>query len=153
MLSEIANKVFSDGRLLIRHSKNGEWRTQANLSSDWFQPRCSVRRVVETIRSDILADILLNADAEWLISLPPSGQHGFSCDLFGMFGVSNVRILFGELETDCPDFDTALVWLGRALSDSYRLRTRKTKKRTISATLEPAEVSSGKPMIEVGYGI
>lgn len=144
-------QAFFDGRLLAFDSGKREWTVLATIPGDWLQRGSSVKRVIEYIRAEFAPRILVDADAEWIIAIPPCGSLGFSCDLSGSSRERAVKILFGELEDDCTDLETALAWLARALSDDYQLRTKRSKNRILSARLEPVIADPSKPYIEMGY--
>lgn len=87
-------------------------------------------------------------DEDWLLSIPPTCSEGFAIDVCRSDG--GIRGFFGELEQEFDTVDDALIWVGRALSSDYRLRTVLRGQRPMERHLEPAQEGCG-PSLSAGY--
>jgi len=87
----------------------------------------------------------------WHLSLLPIGPDGFPIDLTG----SSDRICscFGGLEVEFETLSAALVWVERALSDAYQLRTTFVGARPREWRLEPVDDHISTDVLEFGYPI
>ncbi len=65
----------------------------------------------------------LPAGSDWMLRIPPIGIDGFDVILRSCLPRASIRVNFGGLEELLETLDAALVWVGRALSASYQLRT------------------------------
>jgi hypothetical protein len=64
-----------------------------------------------------------------------------------------MRCLFGLLEHDCETLDECFIWVARALSDAYQLRTIYIGDDPRQFFLEPINGRSGDPVLETGFGL
>jgi hypothetical protein len=71
----------------------------------------------------------------WHLSVPPGGPGGFAIDL--VHQDREFRGEFGELREEFSDISHALLWIDRAISNTYQLRTTVFPSGSRHFTLEP----------------
>jgi hypothetical protein len=144
--------AFCEARLLLRSSDSSQWTTASTIPSELLVPGQCVSGLLDYIRSDLLNVIAVDAESDWILTIPQAKDQGFPIDVTGSIGSRDVTVMFGELEVTFPDMQTALGWVGKALSDSYRLKTKSKAGRMVLCRLEPTDQSLSNEALEMGYG-
>ena len=90
-----------------------------DVLSDFLEVKSTrdAAKLIDQKLSEVPPGVL--AEGEWILSIPPLGENGFSIDLSK--SCSKILCLFGELEQKFDRVLQAMVWIERALSDAYQL--------------------------------
>ncbi|MBL8564406.1 MAG: hypothetical protein JNM89_01675 [Hyphomicrobiaceae bacterium] len=125
-------------RLLLREGTRS-WGTELRIERGQFYKCRTSAEAIDLINMTFRRriDELDAVGAEWCLAIPPVGPQGFAIDVAHNSG--ELRVLFGELEETFVDYDQALTWVARALSDSYHLRILVNRGCRYEWYLEPVD--------------
>lgn len=86
---------------------------------------------------------------DWLLMIPPIGPNGFEVELSKQ--ADYLDGAFGGLHESFTSLDEALVWVGRAISNSYQLRTISYGAAPSEWLLEPVALGHNGPVLAMGH--
>jgi hypothetical protein len=132
--TEVVRDAFSSIRMFKTHADG--WQAVRKIPLDVFRDATTDDQTKELLESHVLSFVQdVGYKANWLLSVPPLGPHGFAIDLSN--SGSEYQVLFGELEERFLTLSDALVWVARAISDTYQLRVTRIGGRPREWALEP----------------
>lgn len=141
--------ALGDVRLLTSRPDRS-WHAAMKIECETLATARSAEEVVAMIGREMQrlpAEVLDRAD--WILTIPSIGPSGFSIELSKRS--SRVRALFGELEEEFESLAGAMVWVARALSDQYQLRTTLVGGYPMEWCLEPIERKEPQEVLAMGH--
>lgn len=126
------------------------WQTVVKIPQSRFLAAGSARDALRLIeRALINVDPISRTHGNWILSIPPVGPAGFSIEICQQDG----RILaqFGGLEVGFESLWEVMPWVGRALSNTFQLRTTEVGKMPRAWYLEPASDRDPQFRLAMGY--
>ena len=97
---------------------NSEWRVLSRVAAAefWGSPQFA-RLALDTLEQELIGH---EGGSEMMLSLPARNKDGFDIDV--QVYSEKVHASFGGLEQDFETIESAMTWVRRAHSSSYRLR-------------------------------
>ena len=130
---------------------SGELRVVEHFSLASFAGCANGADAADVLKLKLLGS--LPAAGDWMICIPAISSSGFSVSLRSCLPRASIRVNFGGLEEVLDTLEAALVWVGRALSVTYQLRTTSFGGCVRMWRLEPVDASAGVDVLEAGRGL
>ena len=127
------------------------WQPVLKIPSDNFLAAQTAAQAVSLVAAELKQLSVSSVDRNgWMMSIPPVGMNGFAIDLNK--SENGIRGLFGELEEEFANLAVAMVWLERALSNHYQLKTTLFGGRPREWRLEPTGRHTSSEALATGSG-
>ena len=145
----LVQEAFGAVRLLAA-SSSGSWRSLMTISSQEFRAAATAADAVALLEREMARlSVSRLEEGDWLLSIPPVGRDGFAIDLSKSGG--RLKCLFGDFEEDFESVSQAMIWISRALSEAYQLRTVYRGGKPREWYLEPVSCASSKAALAAGH--
>ncbi len=151
LLGRQIREAFGSVRL-VRQDADSRRRTIITIPVDRYHGAASGTEVVGLIQSQLgqLGSAALRA-GDWSLSVPAVVETGFTIEVFSWNG--RLAVLFADMEVEFPSFESAMVWVERALSKTYRLQILKVSGKPREWRLEPISGATPSNSLAVGHGV